>query len=174
MKYFKAKSTGSTLIGLAYGPVALNTFKANEDIVDYIEVPFEQLHHDQGAGEFQKLVPAILHCASMSVAGFVPPLENTLLEIAQEAVRTGTPWIGEHLAYISADRISAAPGSQDSPTMLSYTVCPQLSEQTIQRTSKNLAFLRERFSVPIIVENSPQYFNIPGSEMSMIDFIIEV
>ncbi len=55
-----------------------------------------------------------------------------------EAARTGTPWIGEHLAFISADGLG---GDGASPTSLTYTVCPQLSEETVERV---LALVRER------------------------------
>jgi uncharacterized protein (UPF0276 family) len=138
-------------------------------LVDYIEVPFEQLRHSPASASIQEMVPVILHCASMSVAGFVPPTDGTLDAIGREAERTRTPWIGEHLAFIIADGLqmdTAAP-----PTALTYTVCPQLSEEVVERVADNLASLQARFDAPLIVENSPQYFEIPGSTMPMVDFI---
>ena len=157
-------------VGLAYGPGVCELIADRPDLVDYVEVPFEQLRHTPAAGALRDQVPLILHCASMSVAGFVPPAEATLDAIAAESERTGTPWIGEHLAFISADGLT----EEASPTSLTYTVCPQLSEETVDRVVANLALLRPRFSVPLIVENSPQYFVVPGSTMNMVDFINEV
>jgi uncharacterized protein (UPF0276 family) len=110
----------------------------------------------------------------MSVAGFVPPAEQTLRDIAVEADWSRTPWIGEHLAFVSADGLGAQGGGTGRPIQLTYTMCPQLSEETLRQTASNLARLRGRFPMPIIVENSPQYFDVPGSEMSMVDFLIEV
>ena len=88
--------------------------------------------------------------------------------VAAEAARTGTPWIGEHLAFISAEGLDEHGATS---TSLTYTVCPQLSEETVERVAENLVRLRPHFRMPLILENSPQYFAIPGSTMNMVDFI---
>jgi uncharacterized protein (UPF0276 family) len=139
--------------------------------VDYIEIPFEQLRHAPALAALRDVAPLILHCASLSVAGFVPPSAGTVEAVAAQARRIGTPWIGEHLAFIAADALDGEPGAA---TTLSYTVCPQLSEQTVARVAENLAALRPRLPVPLILENSPQYFAVPGSTMGMSDFIAAV
>lgn len=169
MKYLNT-STDTTSIGLAYGPNIPEFIDANPGLVGYVEIPFEQLRHAPHLGSIQETIPVVLHCASMSVAGFVPPTDATLDAINHEAERTRTPWIGEHLAFITADPLDTA----SSPTALTYTVCPQLSEETIERVADNLASLQPRFGAPLILENSPQYFAIPGSTMPMVDFIGEV
>jgi hypothetical protein len=112
----------------------------------------------------------------MSIAGFVKPSEATLDSIALKADEMKTPWIGEHLAFMSADSLRPVPegAALHDPTTLTYTVCPQLSEEVIELVCRNLSYLQARFPVPIIVENSPQYFRIPGSTMSIVDFVIEV
>lgn len=171
MKYLNT-TTDTTFVGLAHGPNIPEIIDANPGLVDYVEIPFEQLRHAPHLGSIQETTPVVLHCASMSVAGFVPPAEDTLEAIAHEAERTGTPWIGEHLAFITADPFDDdSNGSSASPTSLTYTVCPQLSEETVERVAQNLDSLRRRFSAPLILENSPQYFAIPGSTMPMVDFI---
>ncbi len=91
--------------------------------------------------------------------------------IAAQAERTRTPWIGEHLAFIPADPLPG--GALHDPTTLTYTVCPQLSEEVLDHACANISRLQERFTVPLIVENSPQYFAIPGSTMSIVDFVAE-
>ena len=166
--------TGSTPIGLAYSPLVPEFIDANPGLVDYVEVPFEQLRHSPEVGSIQETIPVILHCASMSVAGFVPPADSTLDAINREAERTKTPWIGEHLAFISAEGLNEDAGAADSPTTLTYTVCPQMSDETVERVAENLASLKPRFAAPLILENSPQYFEVPGSTMPMTDFIGEV
>lgn len=160
-----------TWLGLAYGPGIPELVASNAGLVDFLEVPFEQLRHAPDLASIQDTTPLLLHCASLSVAGFVPPSDATVEAIAAEALRTGTPWIGEHLAFISADGIAE---ENVGPTSLTYTVCPQLSEETVERVVENLATLRPRFAVPLILENSPQYFAVPGSTMNMVDFIREV
>jgi uncharacterized protein (UPF0276 family) len=170
MKYVTADS-GTVAVGLALGPIVPEFVRANPGLIDYVEIPFEQLRHTPEAGAIQEKVPVILHCASMSVAGFVPPDQQTLKAIEREAERTGTPWIGEHLAFITADPIE---DDDADPTSLTYTVCPQMSDETVERVASNLASLQQHFDVPLILENSPQYFDIPGSSLSMVDFVSAV
>jgi uncharacterized protein (UPF0276 family) len=173
MKFFDSDA-GGTHLGLAHGPGLLEFMDSNPGTIDYVELPVEQLRHSPDVASVQEIVPVILHCASMSVAGFVPPSEATIDAIAREVERTRTPWIGEHLAFVSADGIAEEIDRDTTPTNLTYTVCPQLSEETIERVVENLTVLRPRFTVPLILENSPQYFAIPGSTMNMGDFITEV
>jgi uncharacterized protein (UPF0276 family) len=174
MKYLELDASTPTRIGLANGPAVRGFHQRHPDLVDYVEIPFEQIRHDAGSASVQETLPAILHCASMSVAGFVPPSEKTLAAVAHEAERMRTPWIGEHLAFISADPLGGSEVDEAPPTSLTYTVCPQLSEQTVQRVAENLAALEARFPVPLLLENPPQYFEVPGSTMPMIEFIGEV
>jgi uncharacterized protein (UPF0276 family) len=173
MKFAGGIPPGRTAIGLASGPCVRGFVERHPGLIDYIEVPFELLRHDPTTGSLGELAPIVLHCASMSVAGFVPPSEETLDAIAVQAERTGTPWIGEHLAFITADPLERGAALHDATT-LTYTVCPQLSEEVLQRACRTLTDLQARFSVPLIVENSPQYFAIPGSTMSIVDFTSEV
>lgn len=172
MKFFD--DGGGPQLGLAYGPGIAELVAAQRPLVDYIEVPFEQLRHAPHLASVQDSVPVVLHCASLSVAGFVPPTGATVLAIAGEAKRTRTPWIGEHLAFVSADGLTETGEATGEATALTYTVCPQLSEETIERVVHNLAELRPQLPAPLILENSPQYFTVPGSTMGMVDFIAEV
>jgi uncharacterized protein len=162
-----------TMVGLSYGPGVPGFIDRNPGLVDYIEVPFELLRHDPAIASVKNLAPLVLHCASMSVAGFVRPSQSTLEAITEQALQTGTPWIGEHLAFMSADPLEQG-AAMHEPTTLTYTVCPQLSEEVVQLACRNLVELQQRFPVPLIVENSPQYFSVPGSTMSIVDFTIEI
>jgi uncharacterized protein (UPF0276 family) len=110
-------------IGLSYGPGLVSFVERNPGMVDYVELPFELLRHDPSTAAVQSLAPVILHCASLSIAGFVAPPKGTIDAISLEADRTRTPWIGEHLAFISADPLAQG-ASMHEPTTLTYTVCP--------------------------------------------------
>lgn len=168
MRYLAA--VDEARIGLAYGASVPAFAAAYPELVDYIELPFEQLRHSPALAAIQDACPVVLHCASMSIAGFVPPSEATVDAIAREAERTRTPWIGEHLAFVAADGLTTGP-TTTPPAALTYTVCPQLSEETLARVAENLAALVPRLPAPLILENSPQYFPVPGSTMTMVDFI---
>ena len=173
MKYLNTP-TGTISIGLAYGPNTAEFIDGNPGLVDYVEIPFEQLRHSPSSASIQEAIPVILHCASMSIAGSVPPADRTLEAIEREAERTRTPWIGEHLAFILADGLNVDTDTAGPPTALTYTVCPQMSEETVERVAENLASLQPRLGAPLILENSPQYFAVPGSTMPMVDFITAV
>lgn len=177
MRYLSLGPGDPVAVGLANGPIVRPFMDWSPSHVDYVEVPYEQLRFDPGTAEIQAQVPIVLHCSSMSVAGFVSPTEETLDQIDGHVARTRTPWIGEHLAFISADPLDGGDAVDDGSggsVQLTYTVCPQLSEETIERVGENLRALRERFDVPIILENSPQYFPVPGSTLSMPEFVAAV
>jgi uncharacterized protein len=173
MKYFEP-DIARTKLGLAYGPSALAYFEAHPEGLDYIEVPFEQLCRTPEVSLLQEQIPMILHCASLSVAGTVPPCPETLQSVARVAEFMRSPWIGEHLAFISAGSLDCDRDDAD-PTLLTYTMCPQLSENTVDLVIDNLANARRSLgSMPLLLENSPQYFDIPGSTMQMSEFITTV
>lgn len=164
------------MFGLAHGPGTLGFLDRNPGVLDFVEIPFELFRHDPAAVSVRDSIPVILHCASMSIAGFVPPTKATLEEIGRTAEGIGTPWIGEHLAFMMADPLPDVRkgAALHDATTLTYTVCPQLSEEVVDVACRNLADLQSQFSMPLVVENSPQYFPIPGSTMSIVDFVISV
>ena len=78
-------------VGLAYGPGVAELLAAHPGWVDYIEIPFEQLRHAPALAALRETAPLLLHCASLSIAGFVPPSART---VAAQALAIDTPWIG--------------------------------------------------------------------------------
>lgn len=167
--------TAAPRVGMAYGPTARALLAADRELLDYVEIPFEQLRHDPATLATVHGAPVILHCASMSIAGFLEPEPETLADIRTWAERVDTPWIGEHLAFVSAhDPDVLTHGTEAEPTRMTYTMAPQLSEHVIQRVGESLSRLRDQFEHEIILENSPYYFPVPGSEMSQVEFVTQV
>jgi uncharacterized protein (UPF0276 family) len=166
-------SSNDTKIGMSYGTHAVAFLDRKPDAIDYVEIPFEALRHQPGIITIQEKKPVLLHCASMSIAGFVPPDVHTLDEIEQATILTKTPWIGEHLSFIEAEALASGYSDPHDVTSLTLTVCPQLSEETLEKALDNLRTLRKRFSAPLILENPPGYFVPPGSTMSLVDFMIK-
>lgn len=168
-----AGASSGAQIGLAYGPGVVEFCDAFGAAVDYVEVPFEQLCHSPSLiTELQNIAPVYLHCASLSLAGFVEPAVKTVDALAGIASALRTPWIGEHLAFISAANLDDA-ASEPAHT-LTYTICPQLSMEVVERVAANIATLQPQLPAPLILENPPQYFTVPGSTMSMSDFVAAV
>lgn len=167
-----AGTSSGAHIGLAYGPGLAEFLNGCNTAPDYVEVPFEQLRHSPRLiAELQDIAPVYLHCASLSLAGFVEPAADTVSAVAGMAQAVRTPWIGEHLAFISAASLE---GADQPPHTLTYTICPQLSMEVVDRVAANIALLQPQLPAPLIVENPPQYFAVPGSTMSMSQFVAAV
>lgn len=163
---------------MAYSARTPTFLARHPELVDYVEVPFEMLRHNPATFDLLANVPVVLHCASLSVAGSVPPKPEVLDEVAGWAVRTGTPWIGEHLSFILADRELAGPSADPyapgEPWNIGYTVSPQLTEQTLDRVVAALAAAEAKLPAPLLLENPPIYFPIPGSTMTQVQFVAEL
>src|SRR4029079_5952104 len=71
--------TGAAVaVGMSFGPILAPPLAAAPALLDYVEVPYEQLRISPATAEIGRQLPIVLHCSSMSVAGFVPPEERTL------------------------------------------------------------------------------------------------
>jgi len=156
---------GRVAMGLAWSPDIGNQLDKIATEIDYIELSYEQLKSKPELLEMIGDLPIILHCASLSIGGFVLPDTDLLKDVVAVTKTTKTPWLGEHLAFITAD------STNSKPTNIGFTLCPQLSEETLDQTCKNIATISEQLSVPLLLENPPQYFKMPGSTMDLPVFI---
>jgi uncharacterized protein (UPF0276 family) len=165
-------------VGIAYGQATSRLLRDHPSAVDYVEIPFELLQHSPSVVDISRLKPIILHCASLSVAGSVDPPEGTMTAIGEWIHRTNTPWLGEHLSFITAEKETAGPFADEyapnEPYNLGYTVSPPFNEATMQFVLRSIERATRRFDVPILLENSPIYFPIPASTMTQIEFISEL
>ena len=157
-------------IGIAYAAYVGSFLDAHADEVDYVEIPFELLRHDPTVLAVGDCKPIILHCASLSLAGTVPCPGATVAQIGAAARRTATPWIGEHLAFVTAER----PGVPGAPYEVGYTVPAPMNATTLERVARATTRYQKDLCVPLIVENSPIYFRPPTSTMSQAEFIGEL
>ncbi|MER8832882.1 DUF692 family multinuclear iron-containing protein [Mesorhizobium sp. M0909] len=154
-------------IGLAWSHEIEKLLQKHDSLVDYVEFPFEKLRASPELIARCPL-PIILHCASMSVGGQIYPSQSTIESIRTTAQLTRTPWIGEHLAFTTAHRFDEE-GNEVVNT--EYTICPQLSEESLENSITNFMSLQRQFDREIIIENPPQYFFVPGSTLSQVAFI---
>jgi uncharacterized protein len=163
------------VIGIAYGGHTPSFLRRHPEAVDYVEVPFELLEHDPAVLEVRASKPIVLHCASMSIAGSVPPPAETVSAIRRWIGETGTPWLGEHLSFITADRRIAGPGADEyapgEPFNIGYTVHPPMNDEAVETVLEAVERCRQSFDVPLLLENPPFYFPVPGSDMEQIEFV---
>lgn len=166
----------STKIGLSYSTYLNSLTQKQLKSFDYIEVPFELMNFDSAVLPKISMKPIILHCASLSLGGYTPPAEKTRERIKYFVEKTNTPWIGEHLSYILAEKLDDQfyePYSNE-PYNIGYTVNPVMNSRSVDNIINNIARNQDYFKTPLIVENSPQYFKLPGSDMSQSAFITSI
>jgi len=170
-----------TAVGVSYSSFAERFVAQRPGCVDYVEIPFEQLVHTPLAAALGGEVPLLLHCASLSLAGNAPPSRRLVDQLTAFIDTTHTPWVGEHLAYVRADGVLrqyaehtalvADDLDTSQPFNVGYTVSPQLSDPILDRVLERTLAWRQRFAMPVLLENGPIYFQVPGSTMSQFEFI---
>ncbi|MDR3632351.1 MAG: DUF692 family protein [Isosphaeraceae bacterium] len=171
-------ATSEPRIGLAHSGYVRTFLQEHPDAIDYVEMPYELLQHEPRVQAIAELKPLVLHCASLSVAGTVPPSDETVRAIQHWIEATQTPWLGEHLAFVTADRIEAGPFADayaaGEPYNIGYTVNPVTNAETVDLVLRKLELYSKTFPVPVLLENAPVYFRAPGSTMSQTEFICEL
>jgi uncharacterized protein len=165
-------------VGLAYSGYVHRLLERIPGCIDYLEIPVELLAHDPTVLERVGPMPVILHCASLNIAGSVGPGESVIDAVSTWARRTGTPWVGEHLAFITADRGLIEAGADEyapgEPYNLGFTVSPPMNPAAVDRVAAVCEFYATRLSARLLLENSPLYFHMPGTTMTQVEFVGEI
>ena len=180
---FGAVARRRPAVGVSYADHVLKAFESEPTFADFVEIPFELLLRSPTVLEkVAPLAPVVLHCASLSLAGNRAPASSLTNNLKHLARVTRTPWIGEHLAFVrcgeSGDcgpdvapqdsrRLRAEPTDYD----IGYTVSPQMSPEIVERVVRAVDAFERELDVPLLLENSPLYFPMPGSTLSQVDFI---
>lgn len=166
----------STSVGIAYADYVPRLIEHYPEAVDHVEIPFEHLLRAPQALDLKAEIPIILHCASLSLAGDVPIPPQRAEDLLRWVGESGTPWVGEHLAYLRADgshlNVAGHTGVPFGDDLdIGYTVSPQYSENILERVVRQTRYWEEFLGVPLLLENGPSYFTMPGSTMSQSSFI---
>ena len=165
-------------MGVAYAGYVPAFVESYPRQIDYVEIPFEMLRHDPGVAAIRDRIPIVLHCASLSVASPSPCPKSTVQQVADWAEQTETPWIGEHLAFVTADRTEAGaraePVAPGEPYNIGYTVSPPMNRKTADRVIGHLRHYSRQLKLPLLLENSPLYFRMPSSDMTQAEFMSEI
>jgi hypothetical protein len=165
-------------IGIAYSGYTPRFLREHPDAIDYVEVPYELLAHDPSVIAVAEQKPVVLHCASLSVAGSVPPSRETLDSIRHWVERTSTPWLGEHLSFITAN--APPPGeladeyAPGEPYNLGYTIHPPMNGEAVETVLRSIDLAHKELGAPLLLENPPLYFRPPGSRMTQTELITRI
>jgi uncharacterized protein (UPF0276 family) len=155
-------------IGLAYSPSARRIADNLPGLVDFLEIPFELLEAQPQLLETkppsQRL---LLHSASLSLAGALPPPDLKTRSLAAWAKRLQAPWISEHVAYVAAPRL-AEPNLP--PYETGFTLPPPMNADVATHVAKRVEAARLQLDARVLIENSPLYFIPPGSDIDQSQF----
>lgn len=180
-------------VGIAYTDYVPGMVRDAPGLVDYVEIPFELLVHRSSVIEVKASIPVVLHCASLSLAGNSEPNPKLSELIKYWVQQSETPWLGEHIAYVRADGVFQEiaehkaltdptmepnsdydlgnPGTIGSTYNVGYSVSPQMSLPVLDRIAETSTRWEKKLGVPLLLENGPIYFQMPGSTMSQTEFI---
>ncbi len=162
-------------IGIAYSAYADRLLDDYPGAVDYLEIPFEHLEHAPELASISERRPIVLHCASLSMAGTVPPTPKTMERVGYWIERTATPWVGEHLSFVTADRPGDGSEAEEcfpgEPFNIGFSISPPQNEFALACVSRSVEAFRKSFGVPLLLENPPLYFDIPGSTLTQSEFM---
>lgn len=166
-------------VGLAYSTYVRSFIERHPSLVDYIEVPFELIRYDPSVlPNIMGVRPLVLHCASLSIAGFIPPSQATIDAVKQCISVMDSPWLGEHLAFLTADPLGAFDtiplGDCITETNIGYTVSPACNHETFEQVIRSLDSCVQEYEVPTILENGPVYLHFSENEMTESEFIASV
>jgi len=108
--------------------------------------------------------------ADLAVLGIVKPKIDRLAAVAEAAQTLQSPWIGDHVAY------TRAPCMDDdlvgSDYSIGYTAAPKMDMDAFHRITDRIQQARKYLGdIPLILENSPIYFQIPGNTFSQPEFL---
>jgi uncharacterized protein (UPF0276 family) len=159
------------VVGMAFSRAAVGLVDELSDILDYVEYPYELLTSKPDAVQRACQGTAILHSASLSLASGDLPTADLLRSVADIADRISSPWVGEHLAFIAARPPDGDPGERFE---IGYAVSPPMTAEIVDIVSEGLLAASSVVDRPLILENSPIYVPMPGSNMSQAEVVSEI
>jgi len=154
--------------GLGYRDAFRSELFLHRRSVDFLEItadhffdaPVEREHELALLSEHFTLIP---HGLNLSL-GTADGLDSAYLEqLAALVGRVNPPWWSEHIAFTRAGGVEIG-----HLTPLPFT------HEALDVLCRNIATVRERIHVPLILENITFTVNLPGAEMSEAEFIREL
>jgi len=159
-------------VGLSGSAFASNFLKRHPGKIDFIEVAFEQFSADFDVVGLYPHIPLLLHSASLGISQERPATQETRWAVESVAAQIRSPWVGDHVSYVAAEPILEV--DRSDPYIVGYTVAPQMNEATLAGACENVRAARQVLTVPLILENPPVYFTVPGSTYSQAEFISRI
>lgn len=140
----------------------------NNDGIDVLEITSENFMK-LGGKEHEILTkvkehfPLVAHGVSMSIGGPDPLDEEYLTELIKLVKFIETPYFSDHLSYSSAFGVEY------------HDLIPlPFSKEAVNHVVPRIKQVQDMAGLPFLVENPSYYVEMPGAEMSEIDFLLEI
>lgn len=165
---FQTKSSLPRLgVGLSFRPEIAVEIYQNVDEFDFIEVIVDNVLNGFVDARFQEQItsriPTTGHGVNGSIGSMEPLDKRHLRQVAEVARTLQCVWYSDHLAYT---RIGEFDVGQLMPV--------QFSECNVSFMASKIREMSEALPCPFLVENPAYYFEMPGSTISEVEFIVKV
>jgi uncharacterized protein (UPF0276 family) len=147
--------------------LAHETFN-NADKIDWLELVPEN-YMDLGGMARERLeqansaFPLVTHGVNLSI-GSTDPLSETYLKSLKKLLDTiDAPWFSDHLCFTSI-------GGHYLHDLLPLPA----SKEAIQHVVKRIKIVQDYIERPLLLENISYYMNMPGSELTEVQFLSDV
>jgi uncharacterized protein (UPF0276 family) len=140
----------------------------HRDGVDFLEITADHYFDssDEKRAELELLAghfPIIPHGLDLSLGG-AEGIDDDYLEAMAELVKRLTPpWWSEHIAYTRAGGVS-----------IGHLAPLAWTREAVEVVARNVDRVRQRISVPLILENITSPVIVPGGEMDEVEFVTSV
>ncbi|MBX9667069.1 MAG: DUF692 domain-containing protein [Candidatus Obscuribacterales bacterium] len=158
------------VLGIGLGlrrELATETFES-KDKIDWLEIVPEN-YMDLGGMAGERLeqalqaFPLVSHGVNLSI-GSTDPLNETYLKSLKKLLDTvDAPWFSDHLCFTSVDG-----------HYLHDLLPLPTSREAVNHVAQRIKTVQEYVQRPFLIENISYYMNMPGCEMSEVQFLAEV
>jgi uncharacterized protein (UPF0276 family) len=136
----------------------------HRDRIDFLEVIGE--HFFEPTRESSRLLaslaerfPLVVHTIGLSVGSAEAPDDSTLGAVARIVRETRAPWLGDHLSFTRAGGVDVG-----------HLAPLPRTEQALDALARNVARVRTRLPVPLLLENVA-YLLDPGGDVGEAEFV---
>lgn len=140
----------------------------NADKIDWLELVPEN-YMDLGGAARERLeqansaFPLVTHGVNLSI-GSVDPLSETYLKALKKLLDTiDAPWFSDHLCFTSV-----------AGHYLHDLLPLPTSREAVQHVVKRIKMVQDYIERPLLLENISYYMNMPGSELTEVQFLSDV
>lgn len=174
-----AETRRSIETGMLFSPGLAEWFASHGDVIDVVSLVPEMLWHEgagapryrwiEGAGEaFEDGAaskPVVLHGVGLSIGSGIPLDAEHVDQVSSVADRYGARWYSEHLAAfrLARDETGSAHAGIGLPVPFDAASLRELVPKVAEAV--------RRAGLPVLLENSAIYVEVPGQEMTEAGFM---